>query len=621
LNRIVSVCLLALALAAACAVQGLCEGKKINLLAEISSIKGQVEILGKGETDRKPAEEGLLAGEGDTIITGQDGSCVITWASGRNTLSLGPLSRLEIDTLENTPSKNMDDSVLRLYRGRASIRAEKMSMSESLLEVKTPTAIAGVRGTKFTVVILEDGTTEVSCYDGELAVQGVSGGEVTVSAGQKVRVAPSGKPGRPEKISDEEISNFKKDKAVNQPSLQILQPLGNVETYESTMTVYGKTDPGAGVEIDGKDAPTDSTGVFSSPVSLADGKNTITIQATGEDALSTTKSLTITYKPGAQKPGEAAGGEESSEEAEAAEVAGDKTGKEIELSIAYPPDGFLTRKSVVSIVGKKSPGTKISINGEEIDVSPGSPSFIHELKLEKEGENPVVVTAARGVHIKKVSMKVIVDTTPPMLEVVRPTGQFSVYSGDCTLQGNTTWCNIIGFTEPDAILTINKMRQNVGDNGDFNVIVPLGTNEATLIVAAEDPAGNRTTKILTRIIDPDLVKEITLSVSPQTIYSNNRDTATVTVSSRNVFGQGVDGAGVYLTFQVSATETIPSSLSNPVITLGSDGIGTATFYAGLGPEFTTYTATITATVTTQDGTLSDTETITLLFDGAPMPND
>jgi len=166
--------------------------------ATVIRVRGEVSYsLDKG-THKYPLVQGKYLEAGSTIYTGQDGEVDLilakaiespqaTWAPKRislavdspvrgmvtyrpsieqNTVRMMPGSALSIDKLTTTSSgaDTVSDTELDLQKGSIYASVKKLSPAAQYL-VKTPTGIAGVRGTEFNITLNDDGTIQsVSVY-------------------------------------------------------------------------------------------------------------------------------------------------------------------------------------------------------------------------------------------------------------------------------------------------------------------------------------------------------------------------------------------------------------------------------------------------------------------------
>ncbi|MEW6200410.1 MAG: FecR domain-containing protein [bacterium] len=558
---------------------------KIDALATVSGVKGEVQVQKGGAGEWKEAKDGMLLREGDIIKTSADSSCVLKWSQG-NAVKMTPFTNLKIERLEINPSAGAENSSLGMWTGKVYGQVKKMTNSASTFEFKTPTAIAGVRGTKLAVGVGEDETTSVECFEGTVVVQGAAGGEITLNDGQMTTVKKNEQPAPPEEIEQEVMSEFEAVEELSDVTLEIIQPIGNLESDITPITVKGKTAPNTAVTVNGQPATADDSGIFTASVDLTEGVNHIKIEAANKQGKVTTKTRVVKYMPSPEKPPE--------------------TGS-ISLTVISPTSGYITREDTVTVSGTVSPGTEVFINDAPTGKPEGATSFTGTVSL-VEGENLITVIAKRGVLEKSVTLTVIKDTMPPILNIIQPQANFRVGSGACVLVGSEIECTVIGQTEPGAVLTINGIQYRVESDGTFTHTITIGYEESCINIAAEDSVKNRTAVVICRTIDTGEVSYLEVSVSPAQIVADSVSTATITVRADNFLREPVDGA------QVSLMATSGGSLSATTLTT-VNGTATAVFTAGTGsiPN----TVTITASVTTTAGTITASTTLLLAPDVPP----
>jgi parallel beta-helix repeat protein len=152
--------------------------------------------------------------------------------------------------------------------------------------------------------------------------------------------------------------------------------------------------------------------------------------------------------------------------------------------VLHPPDGLLTSAQSLEVVVLAEAGTDFSVGNITRRV-PGAPgpavNFSIVISLE-EGQNNLALScrdAAGNVHSQL--RLVILDTTAPGLSVDWPvdghgTQNESVY--------------VVGRTDPDAFVTVNGERVEVGAGGAFSLEVRLGAGRNRIAVRASDAVGN-----------------------------------------------------------------------------------------------------------------------------------
>jgi hypothetical protein len=134
-----------------------------GVTARVSGVKGKVEVQ-KG-TAWSAVKNGDSVSAGMKLRTGSDGSCMVTWGGGHG-MKVTPLTTITVDQLERNGDK--ETSSFNLGGGKVLAKAGKMTGGSSF-HVKTPTAVAGVRGTEFAVG-LENNVSSVQVVDGQVEV-------------------------------------------------------------------------------------------------------------------------------------------------------------------------------------------------------------------------------------------------------------------------------------------------------------------------------------------------------------------------------------------------------------------------------------------------------------------
>ncbi|MDP8266278.1 MAG: FecR family protein [Candidatus Aceula meridiana] len=159
---------------------------------QVIETKGEV-FLRSSETARwRNAHKGDGLSDGYSLKTEKKSECTIGFGEKiSRVFTLKENSQITISDL-------LEKSFL-LSRGRLFLFIEKMDAGETF-EVKTPTAIAGVRGTGWTVE--SDDATDVKCFEGEVYVKGLDKrGNITtvdrsIKEGLGIKVAKEGVVGK-----------------------------------------------------------------------------------------------------------------------------------------------------------------------------------------------------------------------------------------------------------------------------------------------------------------------------------------------------------------------------------------------------------------------------------------
>jgi peptidylprolyl isomerase len=121
------------------------------------------------------------------VATGSDSAARIRFDDG-TVLSVGAQSEVVLDEFVYRPQENAADGVVRLTRGVLRLGSGRARLG---MEVRTPAATLGIRGTVFDVRAV-GGETEVAVFEGRVEVTGPFGTR-TVEPGQVLRVRADGR--------------------------------------------------------------------------------------------------------------------------------------------------------------------------------------------------------------------------------------------------------------------------------------------------------------------------------------------------------------------------------------------------------------------------------------------
>lgn len=142
--------------------------------SEVTGVRGSCHYVRYGRT-RKPLKKGMKLYAGDTILTGSRGRAELKLKDGTE-VTIENHSRY---ILGEESRKSGETSKSFLIKGKADFSVTKLSKllkkdKESLPAYKlyTPTAVAGVRGTEFSVYSDHNGRSSIGVEEGTVAVSG-----------------------------------------------------------------------------------------------------------------------------------------------------------------------------------------------------------------------------------------------------------------------------------------------------------------------------------------------------------------------------------------------------------------------------------------------------------------
>lgn len=180
-------------------------------------VKGKVLIEGASGMTEAKFNSKIQVGE--TVITDTDSRAKIVMFD-RNIINVGPNTKLKFEKYSN--SKDDKNVKLKLIEGKVRSKVgEKYDNNSSKYEIRTATAVAGVRGTDF-IASYDPATktTEILTFRGQvsftnLAVNGVDlgGDPVLVKKGEKSQ-SREGNVSVPAKVSPNDLNQADKDSSV-----------------------------------------------------------------------------------------------------------------------------------------------------------------------------------------------------------------------------------------------------------------------------------------------------------------------------------------------------------------------------------------------------------------------
>ena len=157
-------------------------------IGSVDAIKGTATVI-RADGTEEPLEAGSQIYENDTIVTGADSALGVLFVDD-STMSMGGDARLVVDQMVYDDSTQTGNQLFDVVQGAfvfASGHIGKASPED--VEVRTPVATIGIRGTKYGVDVgAEDGETTVTLFEGAVAVRNAGGEQVLSSVGQTTRV-------------------------------------------------------------------------------------------------------------------------------------------------------------------------------------------------------------------------------------------------------------------------------------------------------------------------------------------------------------------------------------------------------------------------------------------------
>jgi hypothetical protein len=176
-------------------------------------VKGQVQIKSAKDGKVTRAKIGQKVFPQDTIITGADSRAKVVMIDN-NEINVSPDSEVRFDKYEYKPEENKKDVLLNVIYGKVRSKVEqKYDGKTTKFQVKTPSAVAGVRGTDF-LTSFDSSTkaTNVVTFRGTVALGTASGGSpVLIGMGQTASALPGRAPSAPTAVPAGQLNSMDKE--------------------------------------------------------------------------------------------------------------------------------------------------------------------------------------------------------------------------------------------------------------------------------------------------------------------------------------------------------------------------------------------------------------------------
>jgi hypothetical protein len=188
-----------------------------NVNGVMRVVKGDVKVKSGKTGETAKARIGSQVFPKDVIITGADSRAKVVMVDN-NEINVSPDSQIEIQSYEFDPNKGKKDVLLNVIYGKVRAKVEqKYDGKTTKFQIKTPAAVAGVRGTDFmTSFDRQSQQTQIVTFEGkvEFGAPGPNNtiaNAVMVAPGQTSTAAPGQAPSTPVSVPKEELNKVEKE--------------------------------------------------------------------------------------------------------------------------------------------------------------------------------------------------------------------------------------------------------------------------------------------------------------------------------------------------------------------------------------------------------------------------
>lgn len=177
-------------------------------VGKVTEIQGMVNVKKPSGQLIRAALKTVVA-QGDEVRTEKGAKVTILFQDG-SILRLGPNTTIRINKLVQQKDKGVVQAVYEVVGGTVmSVVGGLFGGGGNSYQVKTPTAVSGVRGTMFIVQVVDDPVkgliTKLVPVEGTVHFAGTAGGEYMVGPGQFSWAGTDGIANAPIEISEEEL--------------------------------------------------------------------------------------------------------------------------------------------------------------------------------------------------------------------------------------------------------------------------------------------------------------------------------------------------------------------------------------------------------------------------------
>jgi len=264
----------------------------VERLVAVDQVSGHARYWRQSNPQRKPVAEGTLLSVGDTLETDRDGLVGLRWADGTR-IKVGPDTTLVLRHSRADTLRKTEQTRVRLNWGQVWLRVRRIIRAGSKFEVETPTVVAAVRGTVFSVAVDRQGNTRISVLEGKVSLDGAEG---SVLVGDHTGALVAGGHVDRSGFTEAELAAWSRQEGVTGPLLTLDQPpLSQTSSPDPYLELAGRTEPGCQVTVSGKLAMVDRKGAFSARVPLVEGENELRISSRDADGRETVTQRTVSF--------------------------------------------------------------------------------------------------------------------------------------------------------------------------------------------------------------------------------------------------------------------------------------------------------------------------------------
>ncbi len=210
--------------------------------ANITKVYGQVQVYADAESVGKPAQVGDKLQDRNIIRTGAQSGAVLEFPDD-SVVTVGANSQMVVKLLEYNRGGAWRARSFFLQFGQVWARVSPHFGEKSEIKIYTPSSVAAVRGTTFSVYQGPRGAaSDIMCSDGTVAAQGLTGAPQAVGANTCATVSAGKATGPMRGMSSEQTGYFRQPelwKEIPEPHWLKTVELTITQTLDAPLTILG----------------------------------------------------------------------------------------------------------------------------------------------------------------------------------------------------------------------------------------------------------------------------------------------------------------------------------------------------------------------------------------------
>jgi len=203
-------------------------------IGTVTRVRGTAQIFRTGVAEPLMVAQSLAVQLEDRLRTAAGASVRIELAD-ESVLSVGEQASLKLAEFDFSSAEGKRQVTLEMLLGKVMVLAKDVEkLKANSFQVKTPTAVVGVRGTLFVVWVVSDTITRVTCYENEVTVYNVFKPEsiIVLPAKGSTEVIRQEPPGQPILLNEQQMEELRRN--LDQTPGVDRGPVGAAERFDSS---------------------------------------------------------------------------------------------------------------------------------------------------------------------------------------------------------------------------------------------------------------------------------------------------------------------------------------------------------------------------------------------------